>query len=248
MKVDLINYTENAVELLILAKRTRRLDIKNTMDEISNMSDEDRNKELDYIFNTISGPWEFVDYTFLISGVTRAFTHELVRQRVGVSFAQESMRIANKEDFEYLDETNHPFYRTEMSNIQKTYSELISEGVPIQDARGILPTNILTKILMKINLRALNNMMNVRLCTRAAGEYQRVAREIRRAVLDVHPWADPVLLPFCVQNHRCRYPNHKDCPIKRKHSWLASDGIALSVKTEARETWEQSCCASPQPK
>jgi thymidylate synthase ThyX len=46
---------------------------------------------LDYISKTIRSSWEFVDYTFQITGVTRAFTHQFVRTRTG-SYAQQSQR------------------------------------------------------------------------------------------------------------------------------------------------------------
>lgn len=45
----------------------------------------------------LQAPFEFVKFHFLIEGVTRAFTHQMVRQRTAV-YAQESLRFAVKED------------------------------------------------------------------------------------------------------------------------------------------------------
>lgn len=45
----------------------------------------------------LKAPYEFVKFHFLIEGVTRAFTHQMVRQRTAV-YAQESLRFAVKED------------------------------------------------------------------------------------------------------------------------------------------------------
>ena len=40
---------------------------------------------------------------FMIEGVTRAFTHQLVRHRVGTSFAQQTQRAVDmSEGFDYL--------------------------------------------------------------------------------------------------------------------------------------------------
>lgn len=251
MKVELLDYTKDAEAILIFTKRTRRNENSLTFEETKNLSEEEKAKEIEYIFNTISGPWEFVDYTFHITGVTRGFTHELVRQRVGVSFAQESMRIADKQDFEYLNEISlidYPEacgqYDGLMLSINDTYKELVSEGIPIQEARGILPTNILTATTMKINLRALNNMLNIRLCVRTAPEYQSVARELREKVLDVHPWAEPVLLPYCLQRGMCYFPRFQGCPLKAKFPWLSGNkdsGIA-------RTAWEKMGAVKLQPK
>ena len=43
------------------------------------MSDEQKEEELKYVFGTIGSSWEFVDYIFLITDVSRAFTHQAVR-------------------------------------------------------------------------------------------------------------------------------------------------------------------------
>ena len=49
----------------------------------------------------LAAPWEFIDMQFFIEGVTRAFTHQMVRQRTAV-YAQESLRFAVKEGFAKL--------------------------------------------------------------------------------------------------------------------------------------------------
>lgn len=46
--------------------------------------------------NVLEAPLEFVTMNFLITGVTRSFTHQLVRQR-SAAYAQESMRFAVKD-------------------------------------------------------------------------------------------------------------------------------------------------------
>lgn len=246
MKVTLLNYTQDAEKLLVFTKHTRRMDGIKAWDDLEKLSPEEMQKELDYILKTISGPWEFIDYTFFIEGVTRAFTHQLVRHRVGTSFAQESLRIAHKQNFKYLDETNqHILYQAVMQNIQTYYNTLIEKGVPIQKARGVLPTNILTNITMKINLRALNNMMNTRLCVRAAGEFQNVAKQIRSLVLSVHSWTEPVLLPFCIEWSTCKFQAFTECPIKHKHPSLQKNEVLNKM---TKNTWEKTLGFSPQPK
>ena len=92
MDVILVNRTENAKRMLVLTKRTRHLVGESAYQEVMEMDDEQLDKELEYVFNTISSSWEFVDYIFLITGVTRAFTHQLVRHRVGVAYAQQARR------------------------------------------------------------------------------------------------------------------------------------------------------------
>lgn len=63
------------------------------------ITDEDRDYYVkDVGKNMLGSPMETVQFTFQIKGVTRAFTHQLVRQRHG-TYQQESMRFAVKEDF-----------------------------------------------------------------------------------------------------------------------------------------------------
>jgi thymidylate synthase ThyX len=83
VNVTLINYTPDALETLIFTKNTRLRMSATGLDEIREWPEEKKAKELEYMKNTIQSSWEFVDYVFLISDVTRAFTHQLVRHRVG---------------------------------------------------------------------------------------------------------------------------------------------------------------------
>lgn len=197
MKVKLINYTRDAIDTLLYTKNTR-LEMTSSMDRIAGMSDEDKQVELDYMVNTIKSSWEFVDFTLSISGVTRAFTHQLVRNRT-CSYAQQTMRILDMDGFEYAtgpsikDQDQKEVYDGAMKQIQLAYNVLIELGVKVEDARGVLPTNILTNITMKINLRSLSDMMASRASSRTQGEYRDVLDAIYLVVTSVYPWIAPFL-------------------------------------------------------
>ncbi len=250
MKVHLIDYTENAKELLIFTKQTRRMQSGSAFDDIMKQSDEWKDNELDYVFKTISSPWEFVRYVFLIEGVTRAFTHQLVRHRVGTSFAQQAQRIAKMENFQYLAtgecEKNED-YHDAMLHIQEGYDKMISEGVPTQDARGVLPTNILTNICFGVNLRSIAGIMEVRLCVRAQGEFQKVAFAIREEILKVHPFAAKVLKPGCLQGGSCIFPAFDDCPVSQNSPWLRNSLNPEAMAKPEADWAELSQEHEPQP-
>lgn len=212
--ITIIDYTKNARELLIFSKSTRLNMSASNFDEILLLSESDKDKELEYVFGTIKSSLEFVDYTIMIEGVTRAFTHQLVRHRVGVSFAQQSMRTVDASGFEYLSTggcKGNEIYHSTMDAISEAYKRLIEQGVKPEDARGLLPTNILTNILMKINLRSLSDMMSSRLCNRAQGEFRKVMEEIKNKVVEIHPWTSSLLRCYCDTNKRCFYKNGKGC-------------------------------------
>ena len=143
---------------------------------------------------TIPSSWEMVSYTFLIEGVTRAFTHQFVRTRTG-KYAQQTMRVLNVSGWEYGTGPSIPpgTYREEvydrtMGQIAAGYDELVREGVPEEDARGVLPTNILTNIVAQFDMRSLVDMARKRASSRTQNEYRQVLDAMKEAATKVHPW------------------------------------------------------------
>ena len=201
MKVKLINATSDAVNLLLFTKNTRLMNDEDAYEKVSKWDDEKKQAELDYMLQTIRSSWEFIDYTFDIRDVSRGFTHQFVRTRQA-SYAQQSQRTVDMVGFTYYtperiykDETANVIYDDAMRMINEKYQELRSLGIPAEDARGVLPTNIHTNIVAKFNLRTLSEMAKSRLSPRAQGEYQNVFKLMVKEVVRVHPWADPFLTP-----------------------------------------------------
>lgn len=139
----------------------------------------------------LKAPLEFVDLHFMIEGVTRAFTHQMVRQRTAV-YAQESLRFAVKEDLDvevqvppsldvHVEEDQMHISQEErarrlwddtMGVVGKAYNTLINMGVPAEDARGLMPHAVTTRLHYKTNLRNLLDHAGNRLCTQAQFEWR----------------------------------------------------------------------------
>lgn len=224
MKVTLLNHTTDARDLLLITKNTRlSASIEDSLAEMKGWSEEKKQAELDYMLKTIQSSWEFVDYTFLIEGVSRAFTHQLVRTRTA-SFAQQSQRtvdMTSKSRIEFYtpkrireDQEEMEDYYNAITRGLGSYRVLVDKGMPPQDARGVLPTNTCTSIIAKMNLRTMSDMAKKRLCPRTQGEYQDVFKEMRNAVIKVHPWAEKFIRVYCAAVGVCQFPNFKECPIK----------------------------------
>jgi len=199
MKVTLINHTQDAENLLMFTKATRLTMSPGLLDEIRNRSHEDKLAELEYMANTIPSSWEFVDYTFLVEGVSRAYTHQQVRTRAA-SYAQQTMRVLNMNDFDYVytdrnraDPMAMNVINDCLNQIKLAYARLIELGQPAEDARGILPTNIATNIVAKFNLRTFVDLAKARTGGRTQSEYQKVINAMVDEVLRVHPWAEKFL-------------------------------------------------------
>ena len=204
MRVTMIEYTgsgskdpaRHAANILLFTKNTRLQMSPGLMSDIAGWTEEKVLEELNYVANTIPSSHEFVDYTFLIQGVTRAFTHQLVRTRTA-SFAQQTLRVLDVEGWDYAtgptiaaDNNLQTDYDSCMIKIAAYYKHLIKQGAKIEDARGVLPTNILTNIVMKCNMRTFVEMSRKRASPRTQGEYREVLEAMKTAVVSVHPWAE----------------------------------------------------------
>lgn len=198
MQVSLINYTKDAINTLLFTKSTRLNMTPALMEEIIAMPMEKKLQELEYMANTIPSSWEFIDYHFLITGVSRAYTHQQVRTRAA-SYAQQTMRVLDMGEFDYVytEKTIQLpakiIVDQALEKIKSCYKQLIEIGVPPEDARGILPTNIATNIVCKFNLRTLSELAKSRTGGRTQNEYQKVINACINAVLEVHPWAEKFL-------------------------------------------------------
>lgn len=146
----------------------------------------------------LQAPLEFIDIHLYLEGVSRAFTHQLVRQRTAV-YVQESQRFAVQENaaFQVVEPPSlaglpedHPWrviWDTQVANLADSYNQLINAGMPAEDARGLLPTNIGTRIHWKSNLRNLTDHASSRLCSQAQFEWKIVWGKIIQAIRSYGP-------------------------------------------------------------
>lgn len=105
---------------------------------------------------------ETVNLTFLISGITRVDTHQIVRQRIGVTFSQQCTgdRFLHHNDVLVEQCFNEDkgileAYIETTIDCKNLYAEMIDAGISIQAAREILPHNLETFIWMHTNLLTL---------------------------------------------------------------------------------------------
>ena len=143
---------------------------------------------------TLDTPLEFVNIHLLIEGVTRAWTHQAVRQRTA-RYAQESLRFAVVDDM--ADRCQMPpsiamlpprdqrrlTWGRAMADAQLWYHTLIENGIPAEDARGVLPHAVTTRMHYASDLRNLRREVAKRTCTQAQFEWRHYVVELRRALM-----------------------------------------------------------------
>jgi flavin-dependent thymidylate synthase len=149
---------------------------------LAEVTDEQRRACLaDMASTVLNGPLEAAQFHFQIEGVTRSITHQMVRSRASF-FAQESLRFAVPEG-EWADEIplppslNNPtnsgqkaavqHWNWFMKQAQTTYGNLIALGMPAEEARGVLPHDMPTRIHWVLDLRTLLTEAGKRTCTQA---------------------------------------------------------------------------------
>lgn len=146
---------------------------------LSEVTDDQRRAALDDMGKTVlSGPLEAVQFHWQIEGVTRSITHQMVRSRASF-FAQESLRFAVPEG-NWAEEIPLPpslagksdgrargIWLQAMRTAQASYTALIEAGMPAEEARGVLPHDMPTRIHWVCDLRTLLAEAGKRTCTQA---------------------------------------------------------------------------------
>ncbi len=125
---------------------------------------------------------EHAQWTFQLSGVTRGFSHQLVRHRVGFAFSQLSQQYHDESEAELIQpfeiesrEDLKSKWRDAQKSVNEFYEAAISSGAPEQDmsereriryarslARSLLPNSTRTIICVSANARALRHFLSVR--------------------------------------------------------------------------------------
>ncbi|MGH2448988.1 MAG: FAD-dependent thymidylate synthase [Chloroflexota bacterium] len=146
---------------------------------------------------------EHVVWTFIVSGVSRSFSHELIRHRAGWAYSQLSQRYVDESDTEFVepdiiaaDQEMHEIWLKSVEQSHEAYCLLASaveEKVATQQpelqrrnrrkrareaARSVLPNATETKIVMSANARALRHFIEYRGAADAEPEIRSVALQV----------------------------------------------------------------------
>lgn len=173
-------------------------------------------------------PIEMVNMIFLINGVTRSHTHQIVRYRVGSSYVQESMRFLgeyrpfevfvpdniaqNEEELDYFCSTNQTSIRY--------YLDAVERGtIEKADAREALPHGTLTSIFWSLSLASLRHIFSARWCCQAQTDRWIPLLAQMRACLEPYE-LDAFLQSPAERGENCGFNANFDrpCSWKNKHA------------------------------
>ena len=135
---------------------------------------------------------EHAAFTFYIEGVSRVLLAQLARHRIA-SFSVQSQRycgcdptdVIQPESFE--DKRFTGSVKALLGKVEDLYNAMVTEGVPEEDARFIVPQGITCKLIMTMNARELRHFFALRCCNRAQWEIRELANEMLRQCKEVSP-------------------------------------------------------------
>ena len=165
-----------------------------------------RKSNADYLGNIIAqkhgSVLEHAVWNFIIAGVSRSFTHELVRHRAGFAYSQLSQRYVDESIASYIEpdiiadderlhdvwlravQVSHQAYLTLVAGLAEKLAEVPDKTqrrkLARQAARSVLPNATETMIFVTANARALRHFIEMRGSEWAEVEIRKVALDILR--------------------------------------------------------------------
>jgi thymidylate synthase (FAD) len=155
---------------------------------------------------------EHVNWSFVITGISRALSHQIVRHRIGFAFSQLSQQYHDETDADFRMPTElegnpraEAAWERAITTAKESYSEILraldeSSGGGTQyltsrelrrairsAARSVLPSSTETTLFVTANARALRHFLAVRGSTPGDREMRDVAVALFRAVLREAP-------------------------------------------------------------
>lgn len=158
---------------------------------------------------------EFADITIEIDGYSAKMIRELFTHCVGTSRVQSSTRYIDysKGQFEYVTPSSviksgkEDIWHKAIMEVNKAMNILKDSGVPVEDFTNLLPLAYTTKMVLKINLRALIHMFHVRACTCAYWEFRNFMKDLKMELSKLgDEWeflSKEYFVPKCIANGYC---------------------------------------------
>ena len=245
VKIKLLSMTQNAKELIFAAARQCYTDgwigdawkeREGNKVQVIDLNDQHicTDKEINNLVSYLkesghTSVLEHVKFTFAIDNVSRVLTHQLVRHRLA-SYSQQSQRYVKLQTDFSIDNYVIPpkikknklaysKYEVILSDIQKSYNELVDLGIEPEDARFVLPNAAKTRIVVTMNCVALLHFFDLRSCSLAQWEIRNLSDEMLGVCKDKLPVVFKNAGSRCISLGYCPESFKRSCgkyPIKAK--------------------------------
>ncbi len=175
-----------------------------------------RKSNAEYLENIIASHHgsvlEHVTWSFIITGISRSLTHELIRHRAGFAYSQESQRYVDESDTRYVvpplyheNSDLRAKWEASVAQAHKSYCELVEETDKFvaakypelagterrklvrQSARSVLPNACETKLFVTANARSWRHFCEMRGSAHADSEIRNLAVMIAKILKEESP-------------------------------------------------------------
>ena len=219
MKVKLIAYTPNPDKVCAIAA-------KNCISQEIPEDVENLNSLIHAMSSGHVSVAENASFTFSIEGISRVLETQLVRHRIGASFAIQSGRYNARGPTNYVvpfdtEGLDDEIISEDNNALRKLDDHLKEKGIKAEDRRYFYPQGLKTNIIMTMNGRELLHWLSLRLCARAQKEHRELAEKILELVKEVSPIIFSDAGPSCVQRGYC-VEGKKSCGLRPTMNELLS--------------------------
>ena len=170
---------------------------------------------------------EYPEVTVLIDGYSARVIREIYTHIIGTTRLQASTRYIKYDEFDFItppsiskNDLAYNIYYDVMCTITDAYRKLENMKIPKEDIANILPLGMESKMVLKINARAILHMAEVRLCERAYWEFRKFMKEFLDVVSRLDSEWEKIISyakvkcevkGYCEEQHSCgMYPKKED--------------------------------------
>lgn len=172
---------------------------------------------------------------FKIEGVPRALVDQLVRHETGVYKNVKSQRYTDSSNLgvyypndvlgdEELTEVWNNVINLIIDSYNTTVTSLKDKGYSNEQARevarGLIPMNVESSLVIGFTIEALINLMNKRLCTCSQEHIRYLASLMKKEVVKVLPQLEKYLVPACISLMYCPESAKRSCGIRPQKAEL----------------------------
>ena len=175
---------------------------------VENLSEEDVDKEIEQLLsgNTLGQGIETAQFTFLVEGLTLHDSHAIVRNRVGISYMQQSLAVRDLRHDDILVPHSYTKYPELLENYKKwcivgktLYSNLLdTNNISVNDSRLSLSKTIPVWIYFSCNLMTLISLMKKRQDTQEESiGLNEMCKQIKKLVVEKFTYLETFLKSSC---------------------------------------------------
>jgi thymidylate synthase (FAD) len=231
MKIHLISHTNEPLKAIAAAQLN--IGTGRNITSINDISKEEAEETVaDLLKSFLNSPLEFATINLFWENVPIFILRELIRHRIGWSYAERSLRFYDVADTDIDETTNMDYFpslddsvadegaaistedlwRNTIDQQLDTYKWLKDHGASAQDARTVVGVWFPTNLQTACSFRALRDMMALRLSSQAHPAWKDAAKQIKAIVTGIDPFLGDALTDICDIQGRCVWQSRLDRP------------------------------------